>query len=128
MVSKYRDPAVDAAYDAALLENAKTGFCVFCHYETNSVIIKEFNNFAIVENKYPYMEWDASPVKHHYLLIPKAHLITFKQFSEEEKQEYFDIVGMFELSRYHVYARGVLVAERSIKHHHTHLFLTTKNC
>ena len=128
MVSHYRDPAVDAAYDAQLLENRKTGYCVFCHYTTEAVTIRSFENFVAIENKYPYTMWEHGEVRHHWLIIPKLHLISFKQFSEGEKVEYLDIVGMFEASRFHAYTRGMQVKERSIAHHHTHLVLTEKNC
>jgi diadenosine tetraphosphate (Ap4A) HIT family hydrolase len=57
----------------------------------------------------------------HLMVIPKRHVETIAEFSDQEKIDQMTVVGEYEAQGYNVYARGVGTISRSVKHQHTHL-------
>jgi len=92
--------------------------CPFCNYNKN-FLIKEYNYFILLKNKFPYLE-----TKEHVLLVPKRHIAYFYEFNKEEKEEYLEIIdellkkGYFLLQRYYKYNKT-----STVYHFHTHFIL-----
>lgn len=58
--------------------------CIFCEQNIiNTVLVKEFDGFYLLVNRYPYNKQDE-----HYLLVPKEHRLTLSSLSAVEYQEY----------------------------------------
>lgn len=60
--------------------------CPFCNDIDNNIIIKFFNNWKIVLNKYPY-NW----IKNHLLLIPNRHIEHTEKLINKELLELKEI-------------------------------------
>jgi diadenosine tetraphosphate (Ap4A) HIT family hydrolase len=57
----------------------------------------------------------------HLMVIPKRHVETVAEFSDQEKIDQMTVIGEYEAKGYNVYARGVGSVTRSVRHQHTHL-------
>ncbi len=58
--------------------------CPFCGYKNNQIILKEFDRWVWIASKAPY--WG-----YHTLLLPKRHVDTFSELSEEEFKDLFTL-------------------------------------
>lgn len=58
--------------------------CVFCKHLKNKEILVEYEHFFVVHNEYPYIE-------QHIMLLPKRHIHSELDFSEDEDQEFIRI-------------------------------------
>lgn len=98
------------------------GDCSFCTDETLSGrVIEEYKTMHLIPNRTHYDMFEGLRVHDHLMIIPKRHLESIDDFTEEEKIEMMSIAGKYERQGYSVYARGVGSINRSVKHQHTHL-------
>lgn len=96
--------------------------CPFCTV-LQEEIIREYTDFFILVNTYPYANWDMSPVKEHLMITPKKHLRSMQEFSEKEAKEYIKILTEYQSKGYSVYTRSFSSHMSSQPHLHTHLIL-----
>lgn len=98
------------------------GDCTFCTDETlPGRVIESSATMQVIPNRTQYDIFEGLRVNDHLLIIPKRHLETIDDFTQEEKVGMMDIIGKYEAQGYSVYARGVGSVNRSVKHQHTHL-------
>lgn len=97
--------------------------CVFCDVRTDGFNppIEEYDNFFVIDNKFPYDIWDEEGVLDHLLLIPKQHYDTVAGFTDQEAKEFVNILGDYESIGYDSFSRGPQSTQKSISHQHTHL-------
>lgn len=90
--------------------------CPFCSNSSN--LIKEYNNFKVIENNFPYPN-----AENHFLIVPKRHLISLDQFSDEEKKEWLEIFNYYLNESYLIFNRQFWKhKDASVEHFHTHAF------
>lgn len=75
----------------------------------------------VFPNKFPYEYWDNRGVVEHLLLVPKRHVESLSELSNEEKIEAMNIMAQYEAAGYSVYWRSKTNTARSVPHQHTHL-------
>jgi len=85
----------------------------------------ENDTMYIIANRVSYDLFEGREVLDHLMVIPKRHLETFDDFTDQEKLDFMAIAGEYEKQGYYIYARGVGSATRSVKHQHTHLLKMT---
>ena len=95
--------------------------CNFCHPDTRERILYENDTMYVVANRVSYDMFEDRKVLDHLMVIPKEHHDTIHTFSDKEKCDAMDVMGMYESKGYSVYARGLGSTTRSVKHQHTHL-------
>lgn len=66
--------------------------CFICDRE---LLVKEYNHWLLLENRYPYKEF-----KKHYLLCPKRHINRRGILTKEENEEYVGIMLKFSRKGY----------------------------
>lgn len=96
-------------------------FCNFDHDTKKHEVVKVYDNFWLVKNIFPYDIWDDQGVEHHMLIVPKRHINSIGDMNEAEMLEYVEIVGLYDLEGYSVYARSSHNVVKSVVHQHTHL-------
>ena len=94
--------------------------CVFCD-ESQIDLKQTFNYFRLVGNRFPYESWDDHQVLQHLMLVPIRHSGHVSEFTKEEKEEYIELVGKFELEGFSIYSRAPVDITRSVDHFHAHL-------
>jgi diadenosine tetraphosphate (Ap4A) HIT family hydrolase len=99
----------------------RTERCPFCNSNTVSKAVFENEFVYIVPNLTQYDLWELHDVEDHFLLIPKRHVDTLNELSQDERLAVMNVAADYESRGYSVYARGVGFVKRSIKHQHTHL-------
>lgn len=104
---------------------AKATKCPFCHIEEAGPIIRETALFRITKAKYTYDLWEFRDVVEHLLIVPKRHVSTLAQLSQDERKELIDIMAEYEAQNYNVYARAIKSVQRTETHQHTHLIKTS---
>lgn len=114
-----RSPEVQAAYDDFIQGADDT--CGFCH--VGQQLVRAYEAQLVIKNLFPYSIWDHGPVKDHLMIIPKRHLLSLSEQTEEEKIEYVNIISEYETKGYSIYARAPQNTARSVAHIHTHLIL-----
>lgn len=87
------------------------------------LVIEIRKYFAVVENMFKYDIWDGNEVEDHLLVVPKRFVESVSEFSEEEREEYWQILADYESKGYAFYARAPLSKRKSVRHQHTHLIL-----
>lgn len=92
------------------------GECDFCR--TNQ---PHDGMMRIIANDFPYAVWESREVVDHLMLVPKRHVLTFSEFTLEEKIEYFTRIEEYEALGYSCYTRAQTNPTRSVAHLHTHL-------
>lgn len=78
----------------------------------------------VIPNRVSYDIFEGRRVEDHLMIIPKRHLTSFDQFTDEEVLEMMRTTAEYEKNGYNVYARGWGNVSRSVKHQHTHLIKT----
>ena len=92
-------------------------FCPFCNRD---IMVKEFRNWIIVENRFPY---DKVFITHH-LLASKRHLRTYEELTNEEVSELKSIeyqVMNKQLGDYDVIIINIPARQSIPRHLHFHL-------
>ena len=102
------------------------GICVFCELKGDDhQIIREFPQFYVIKNIFPYSVWDSSIVRDHLMIVPKRHIESTSKFSDKETLEHHKITAIYEKNGYDLYSRGVSSTMKSVQHQHTHIIKTT---
>lgn len=97
------------------------GGCPFCAAANSSHPLRESKLFYIIKNRVAYDFFEGVPVRDHLMVIPKRHITTVADMSNDEKVEYVTLLGEYEKKDYAVYSRAVESGIRSVEHVHTHL-------
>jgi hypothetical protein len=97
--------------------------CSYCNDYKNKTfkMVREGRTMLIVHNRVSYDMFEGQRVTENLMVIPKRHVETLADFTDEEKLEHMAILGQYEKQCYDVYARGVGNVTRSMLHQHTHL-------
>jgi diadenosine tetraphosphate (Ap4A) HIT family hydrolase len=96
--------------------------CVFCDYTNkDGCFVSETKSFMIIQNLFPYSQWDGQGVLDHKLIVPKKHTDTLSDLTSPEAFEYINIVASHELQGYSVYSRAPSSTRKTVVHQHTHL-------
>jgi len=97
--------------------------CAFplCGGDSSQPITQENGTMYLVKNRTTYDIFEGRRVLDHLMVIPKRHVESLADFTEQEKIDHMDIVGQYEQLGYNVYARASGSVTRSVKHQHTHL-------
>lgn len=96
-----------------------------CQGDPSQPIVAENDTMYIIENRATYDIFEGRRVLDHRMVIPKRHVETLADFTDQEKLDHMAIIGQYEKDGYNVYARGVGSVSRSVKHQHTHLIKLT---
>jgi len=103
---------------------AKVDGCVFCKFDKQpgkEEVIKEFTDFWVVENTFPYDIWDDQGVVDHIMVVPKRHMESLGEMNTDEMTEFSCIIGSYDKLGYSIYARSFKNSIKSVPHQHTHL-------
>lgn len=84
-------------------------------------VLFENDTMYVISNRVSYDVFEMQNVEDHLMVIPKRHLESFAEFSDQERLDMMRIVSDHEGRGYHIFARGVGSVNRSVKHQHTHL-------
>lgn len=99
--------------------------CTFCNeYEKASNITEEGKTMFVIPNRISYDLFEGRKVTGHLMIIPKRHVESFEDFTDQEALELIRMSAKYEADGYNVYARGVGNISRSVLHQHTHLIKT----
>lgn len=102
--------------------------CVFCDYtEKDECFIKQTKSFKILNNLFPYSQWDGQGVLDHIMVIPKKHTDSLNDFNSTEAIEYVGLIGSYESKGYSVYSRAPSSTRKTVVHQHTHLIKLDNN-
>lgn len=118
---------IQAAYNQ-YLQTADPNLCAFCELLQNNdnQVISELENFLIINNRFPYYEWDAQTVNEHIMIIPRRHLMKFVEFTKDEATQLLEIISDYEDRGFSIYARAQQNKSRTVTHQHTHLLRLAK--
>lgn len=110
-----------AAYE--LFKQTYKGDCAFCDMpEREPTQVLETNDtMMVVQNVFPYAIWDSFEVGDHRMVVPKRHIGSLDAFSDDERNDYFDLLRRYEAAHYSIYSRAPSNTFRTIYHLHTHL-------
>jgi len=103
----------------------KKGICPFCSEERLDKAVYQDDYIYIVPNLTKYDLWELHDVTEHLLIIPKRHIESLNELTNDEKLAIMNQVAEYESKGYSTYARGVGFIKRSVKHQHTHLIKVT---
>jgi diadenosine tetraphosphate (Ap4A) HIT family hydrolase len=98
--------------------------CPFCDL-SNEKIVQETKHCVVIPNLTKYDLWELHNVEEHLMVVPKRHVETLAELSEEELLDIAKVIAQYEQQGFNVYARGVGFVKRSVKHQHTHLIKVT---
>lgn len=102
----------------------KTG-CDFCNIgtptNTLSQVREENELFWIVINAFPYTVFDGNEVADHIMIVPKKHVESISELSEDERQVLIELINKYEPMGYSFMGRDPNNSQKSITHQHTHL-------
>ena len=100
--------------------------CDFCQFTSkHQQVIEASAHFWVVYNNFSYDIWDNFNVAHHYMLVPRRHITSLAELSQEEAHDYVVLLAAYESKGFSVYARAPQNASKSIQHQHTHLLKLT---
>lgn len=123
-----RAPHVQQAYDEWFrlrVERYKdtTPPCPFCGDFADHKIIERTRHMIVVENQFPYEEFDGKRVDKHYMIVPLEHADRLMVLPTEARAEYMDLYARYHEAGFSSFTRSVIDTSRSIPLHlHTHLF------
>jgi diadenosine tetraphosphate (Ap4A) HIT family hydrolase len=95
--------------------------CQFCDISQMEHIIEETLHARIIKNRVYYDVWESRDVSDHLMIIPKRHVRTLNDLTDEERVDIMKLIGKYEADHYNVYARSMESVTRSVPHQHTHL-------
>jgi len=95
--------------------------CTFCNEVGGARITSQNETMFVLPNRVSYDMFEGRRVIEHLMVIPKRHVETLANFTQQEKLDQMTIIGEYEAKGYNVYMRGVGTISRSVKHQHTHL-------
>lgn len=97
--------------------------CPFCGIKEKEPreIHEETTYFYRVQNIFGYDTWDGHAVTEHQMIVPKRHITTFNDMTDEEKTEYMTLILEGEKEGYCLYTRGANGPTKSVAHAHSHL-------
>lgn len=97
--------------------------CPFCEMVTmpNEDVLEETKHCLIINNPYGYDLWDECGVEQHWLIIPKRHVVSLHELTDDERLDYMQQVGRFADEGYSLYARAPGTVTGSVAHQHMHL-------
>jgi diadenosine tetraphosphate (Ap4A) HIT family hydrolase len=102
-----------------------TDVCTFCNeLSKGDKILEEGKTMFVLPNRVSYDVFEGRKVTDHLMIIPKRHIDTFDDFTDEEALEFVRMTGKYETRGFNVYARGRGNISRSVMHQHTHLIKT----
>jgi diadenosine tetraphosphate (Ap4A) HIT family hydrolase len=116
-------------YQQLALKDKSRGInCGLCEAIDPEAIIGSTKHLSIVRNRVPYDVFDGlETTGEHYLIIPKRHVESIGDFTDDEKLEMMEVIATYEALGFSVYARSTANIHRSQSHQHTHLIqLATK--
>lgn len=94
--------------------------CVFCDPREMLDPIDR-GNFCVIGNRFMYDTWDGCQVTDHLMVIPKRHVHSVKDLTQDEQLEYLTLLSEYEGNGYSIYSRAMNAATRTVDHLHTHL-------
>lgn len=121
----YRSRYFEKAYKKSKTSRT-TSACQFCNVPS-SELVKEGEFFKIIINLFPYSFWDQSQVVEHLMIVPKRHIVSQIEYTDQERIEYMKLTAEYEEIGYNIYARAPLNSAKSVLHQHTHLIKTSSN-
>lgn len=96
--------------------------CDFCKFGVDGAkVLKEYDNFWIVENIFGYDLWDGMTVVEHLMIVPKKHTESISNLDARVLAEYGQVIADYDNKGYSYYARSVENKSKSVPHQHTHL-------
>ena len=99
-----------------------SGLCAFCaDVGLPQRAVEQTDTMYVIPNRTSYDMFEGLRVDEHLMVIPKRHVETLDDFTDQEKLEAMSIAGNYEKQGYSVYSRGVGSITRSVNHQHTHL-------
>lgn len=118
----YRSRETTKAYKKELKNQKQTAnpVCVFCDPEPER-IIETGQTMYVLRNKYPYQYWEHVNVTDHLMVVPKRHIESIGDLTNDEKVEAMDLFSKYESAGYNVYGRAKENHMKTMPHQHTHL-------
>lgn len=96
--------------------------CEFCDTQAMRIkMVYESTYCYVIPNRVFYNVWELRDVVDHLLLIPKAHVKSLEELSDEAKLDIMNTMARYEKHFYNIYARAPKSITRSVEHQHTHL-------
>ncbi len=116
-----RDIEVQKQYEKFQKESGDS--CSFCTLVTapTEQVVTAYDHMLRIKNRFPYLQWENTPVADHLMIIPKRHILHLHDFTDDERTEYFNLLVEAEKDGYSIYHRSQHNHNRSMKHLHTHL-------
>ncbi len=106
-----------------LIANPDPAICPLCNMESDQLIYTG-KTMVVTKNIFPYQYWEFMDVVDHLMIVPKRHVLSIAEFSDQEKLEAMELFADYEERGYNLYARSVENNMKSIPHQHTHLIKT----
>lgn len=103
------------------LDKQKNISCTFCNHRGHDLNVESNDTMRVILNRVSYDVFEGRAVLDHLLIVPKRHVESLKDFTDQEKIDMMNFAGKYEAEGYNVYARGAGSITRSVKHQHTHL-------
>lgn len=123
--STVRSPKAQKAYRKHRKNNPLHEQCDFCEFTIMSPqVVAEHPHFWHVRNIFPYSVWDECRVIEHTMIVPKRHVISLSELTDEESIEYTKLIGQLEAKGCNIYSRSDASATKSVPHQHTHAIKT----
>ena len=89
----------------------KSSGCDFCQLvETDtSQVVSRHRHCLVIKNLFGYDVWDDRGVEEHLMIIPKRHVDSLADLTNEEMAEYIKIMTKYEKSGYSIEDRKSVV-------------------
>ena len=118
-----RTPVSEKNYSKYKLSHPKSEVCGFCDIVAGKTreVIDETEACVVVANKFAYDLWDGCGVEEHLMVLPKAHVDSLYDLTDNEKIDYMNTASKYEKLGYSLYARSPGNATKSVVHQHMHL-------
>jgi len=99
--------------------------------DKNCVMCAKFGDndpdFLIVANRFPYAAFEGFEVVEHLMLVPRSHIGSLSELTEDELEQWGKICAQAERDGYSILSRPSGAATKSQFHLHTHLVKINKN-